>query len=155
MGQTGKSICETIFQCLQKESKTRRNIELDPLEWKPVWHQRRFLCKWMGVTVECLPVNMQITSLGTSLWPFLSNTCPPSGRGWSGKSCTVNYCNNIHLVAMVPIPVLFHPCSFPSLILIYLRQDEVKRYKTGTELSHWMKHTLFNVVLTWDVGLMP
>jgi hypothetical protein len=69
-----------------------------------------FLCNWMGVTVECLPVNMQITSLGTSLWPFLSNTCPPSGRGWSGKSCTVNYCNNIHLVAMVPIPVLFHRC---------------------------------------------
>ena len=34
LGQTGKSICETIFQCLQKESKTRRNIELDPLEWK-------------------------------------------------------------------------------------------------------------------------
>uniref|UniRef100_A0A8C6GQX5 Ubiquitin-like protease family profile domain-containing protein n=1 Tax=Mus spicilegus TaxID=10103 RepID=A0A8C6GQX5_MUSSI len=34
MGQTGKSICETIFQYLQNESKTRRNIELDPLEWK-------------------------------------------------------------------------------------------------------------------------
>ncbi|XP_028614824.1 sentrin-specific protease 2-like [Grammomys surdaster] len=34
MGQTGQTICETIFQYLQNESKTRRNIELDPLEWK-------------------------------------------------------------------------------------------------------------------------
>ncbi|XP_051031929.1 LOW QUALITY PROTEIN: sentrin-specific protease 2-like [Phodopus roborovskii] len=34
MGQTGQNICETIFQYLQNESKTRRNIELDPLEWK-------------------------------------------------------------------------------------------------------------------------
>ncbi|CAO2587909.1 Sentrin-specific protease 2 [Lemmus lemmus] len=34
MGHTGQSICETIFQYLQNESKTRRNIELDPLEWK-------------------------------------------------------------------------------------------------------------------------
>ena len=34
MGQTGKTICETIFQYLQNESKTLRNIELDPLEWK-------------------------------------------------------------------------------------------------------------------------
>nr|XP_034357447.1 sentrin-specific protease 2-like [Arvicanthis niloticus] len=34
LGQTGKTICETIFQYLQNESKTRRNIELDPLEWK-------------------------------------------------------------------------------------------------------------------------
>ncbi|XP_052598807.1 sentrin-specific protease 2-like [Peromyscus californicus insignis] len=34
MGQTGQSICETIFEYLQIESKTRRNIELDPLEWK-------------------------------------------------------------------------------------------------------------------------
>ncbi|XP_040594500.1 sentrin-specific protease 2-like [Mesocricetus auratus] len=34
MGQTGQNICETIFQYLQNESKTRRNIELDPSEWK-------------------------------------------------------------------------------------------------------------------------
>nr|XP_042117534.1 sentrin-specific protease 2-like [Peromyscus maniculatus bairdii] len=34
MGQTGQSICETIFEYLQNESKTRRNVELDPLEWK-------------------------------------------------------------------------------------------------------------------------
>ncbi|XP_035304610.1 sentrin-specific protease 2-like [Cricetulus griseus] len=34
MGQTGQNICETIFQYLQNESKTRRSIELDPLEWK-------------------------------------------------------------------------------------------------------------------------
>ncbi|XP_052015603.1 sentrin-specific protease 2-like [Apodemus sylvaticus] len=34
MGQSGNSICETIFQYLQNESRTRRNIELDPLEWK-------------------------------------------------------------------------------------------------------------------------
>ncbi|KAM7331064.1 hypothetical protein ACRRTK_010253 [Alexandromys fortis] len=34
MGHTGQSICETIFQYLQNESKTRRNMELDPLEWK-------------------------------------------------------------------------------------------------------------------------
>ncbi|XP_036063197.1 sentrin-specific protease 2-like [Onychomys torridus] len=34
MGQTGQSICETIFEYLQNESKTQRNIELDPLEWK-------------------------------------------------------------------------------------------------------------------------
>jgi sentrin-specific protease 2 (axin associating molecule) len=34
MGQTGKFICETIFQYFQNESKTRRSIELDPLEWK-------------------------------------------------------------------------------------------------------------------------
>lgn len=34
MGYTGQSICETIFQYLQNESKTRRNMELDPLEWK-------------------------------------------------------------------------------------------------------------------------
>ncbi|CAO2614244.1 Sentrin-specific protease 2 [Lemmus lemmus] len=34
MGHTGQSICETIFQYLQNESKTRRNIELDSLEWK-------------------------------------------------------------------------------------------------------------------------
>ena len=34
MGQTGKFICETIFQYFQNESKTRRDIEVDPLEWK-------------------------------------------------------------------------------------------------------------------------
>nr|XP_048285888.1 sentrin-specific protease 2-like [Myodes glareolus] len=34
MGHTGQSICETIFQYLQNESKTRRNMELDPLQWK-------------------------------------------------------------------------------------------------------------------------
>ncbi|XP_057637891.1 sentrin-specific protease 2-like [Chionomys nivalis] len=34
MGHTGQSICETIFQYLQNESKTRRNMELNPLEWK-------------------------------------------------------------------------------------------------------------------------
>ncbi|KAK7815011.1 hypothetical protein U0070_024354 [Myodes glareolus] len=34
MGHTGQSICETIFQYLQNESKTRRNIELNPFEWK-------------------------------------------------------------------------------------------------------------------------
>lgn len=34
MCQKGKNICETIFQSLQNESKTRRNIELDPVEWK-------------------------------------------------------------------------------------------------------------------------
>lgn len=34
MGHTGQSICETIFQYLQNESKTRRNVELDPAEWK-------------------------------------------------------------------------------------------------------------------------
>ncbi|XP_036063198.1 sentrin-specific protease 2-like [Onychomys torridus] len=34
MGQTGQSICETIFEYLQNESKTQRNIELDPLQWK-------------------------------------------------------------------------------------------------------------------------
>ncbi|XP_032761488.1 sentrin-specific protease 2-like [Rattus rattus] len=34
MGQTGENICETIFHYLQNESKTRRDIELDPVEWK-------------------------------------------------------------------------------------------------------------------------
>uniref|UniRef100_A0A8C6WAM7 Ubiquitin-like protease family profile domain-containing protein n=1 Tax=Nannospalax galili TaxID=1026970 RepID=A0A8C6WAM7_NANGA len=34
MGQKGESICKIIFQYLQNESKTRRNIDLNPLEWK-------------------------------------------------------------------------------------------------------------------------
>ena len=34
MGQTRKTICETIFQYLPNESKTLRNMKLDPLEWK-------------------------------------------------------------------------------------------------------------------------
>ena len=34
MGQTGQSICGTILQYFQSESKTQRSIELDPLEWK-------------------------------------------------------------------------------------------------------------------------
>ena len=34
MGQTGRAICDTIFEYLKQESKSRRNIELDPLQWK-------------------------------------------------------------------------------------------------------------------------
>ncbi|XP_028923987.1 sentrin-specific protease 2 [Ornithorhynchus anatinus] len=33
MGQKGHRVCETLFQYLQEESKTKRNIALDPSEW--------------------------------------------------------------------------------------------------------------------------
>ncbi|XP_075793461.1 sentrin-specific protease 2 isoform X4 [Pelodiscus sinensis] len=33
MGQRGHSICEMLLQYLQEESKTKRNLDLDPLEW--------------------------------------------------------------------------------------------------------------------------
>lgn len=34
MAQNGEKICEIIFQYLQNESKTRRNIDLKPSQWK-------------------------------------------------------------------------------------------------------------------------
>nr|XP_044999446.1 sentrin-specific protease 2-like [Jaculus jaculus] len=33
MGQNGNRICQILFQYLQEESKTKRNIDLNPLEW--------------------------------------------------------------------------------------------------------------------------
>lgn len=43
------------------------------------------------MTVACLPVNMQITSLEANPSPSLSSTCLCLGRRWCGNSCTSAY----------------------------------------------------------------
>ena len=68
MAQKGQSICETIFQYLHNDSKTRRNIELDPLEWKQYSMSSEEIPQQLnGSDCGILPVNMQLTLLEIKL----------------------------------------------------------------------------------------
>ncbi|KAK7810584.1 hypothetical protein U0070_022056, partial [Myodes glareolus] len=89
MGQKRRDILRMIFQYLQDESKAQGNTGLKLLEWKQCSMTAEEIphSSGMGVTVECLPVSMQIIFPEANPSPSPSSTCLSLGRGWNGKSC--------------------------------------------------------------------
>jgi sentrin-specific protease 2 (axin associating molecule) len=112
-----REVCETIFQYLQNESKTRRNIELDLLEWKQY-----------SVTSEEIPLQLNGRDCGTftcKYADYISRNQPmtfsqqhmPTFR----KRMVWEILHSQLLKQHPPGCYSPHPCSFPSLFLIYLR----------------------------------